>query len=288
MSIETAIEWCDSTVNPTMGCDGCELWGATEKTCYAGVLHQRYGATNKGFAPTFDQVTLFPGRMAKAAAWPDLAGTARTRKPWLDGRPRHVFVSDMSDALSKAVTFDYLKREIIDVVTSPKGSRHVWMWLTKQSSRMADFSAWLAERGCVWPMNLWPGTSITRRATLPRVRYLRRAGDEKSTRFLSVEPLLESIALDDLSGLKLVIVGGESGPNARPMRLQWARDIVEQCRAAGTACFVKQLGGNVTDADSDECQRMAGKSMHDPKGGEPTEWAPDLRVRQFPNPAEAR
>ena len=66
MSKTTKIQWCDSTINPTMGCDRCELWNASRKTCYAGLLHTRYGANNSGFAPTFDDVTLFPGRMAGA------------------------------------------------------------------------------------------------------------------------------------------------------------------------------------------------------------------------------
>jgi hypothetical protein len=64
MSIKTKIQWCDSTCNPTMGCDGCELWSSKRQTCYAGLLHLRYGGTNPGFAPEFGQVTLFPGRMA--------------------------------------------------------------------------------------------------------------------------------------------------------------------------------------------------------------------------------
>ena len=67
MSKNTTIQWCDSTVNPTMGCDGCELWDQKRKSCYAGILHMRFGGATKGYAPSFEEVTLFPGRMAEAA-----------------------------------------------------------------------------------------------------------------------------------------------------------------------------------------------------------------------------
>src|SRR3954451_23834887 len=100
MSVKTKIQWCDSTVNPTMGCDGCEIWGVQRKTCYAGTLHQRFGGVTPGYAPRFEDVTLFPGRMEAAASWPSLVGKSRAGKAWLDGSPRIIFVSDMSDALS--------------------------------------------------------------------------------------------------------------------------------------------------------------------------------------------
>src|SRR5687767_9401374 len=103
MSRETKIQWCDSTCNPTMGCEGCELWNKQRKTCYAGILHTRFGGVTPGYAPTFEQITEFPGRMAEAARWSDLTGTSRKEKPWLNGIPRTIFVSDMSDSLSSVV-----------------------------------------------------------------------------------------------------------------------------------------------------------------------------------------
>lgn len=312
-----------------MGCDGCELWGPKEKTCYAGVLHGRYGGKNPGFSPTFETLTFHPGRMAKAAAWSDLTGKDRPDKPWLSGRPRHIFVSDMSDALSRAVPFDYLKSEIIDNVNSEKGRRHVYMWLTKQAPRMAEFSAWLKAQGIAWPVNLWPGTSVTRQATVSRVASLIRVGDELTTRFVSAEPLLEDIDLTrwvhggvrpdvdvDIDGgvwpggrepysnscpIRLVIVGGESGGGARPCNVRWIRSIVRQCRAAGVACFVKQMGsrielpndqarewgreGDVLNWETDDVHYQGEEQvarLEDPKGGNPSEWPEDLRVRQFP------
>lgn len=83
MSQRTNIQWCDSTCNPTMGCDGCELWCPQRKTCYAGTLHVRFAGTNPGYATKFDKVKLFPGRMADAR-WSDLSGKQRKAKPWLD------------------------------------------------------------------------------------------------------------------------------------------------------------------------------------------------------------
>ena len=164
MSQNTDIQWCDSTVNPTMGCDGCELWNGDTRVCYAGALHGRF-AGRKGWAPRFEEVTLFPGRIAEAARWSDLTGKPRHEKPWLDGYPRLIFVSDMSDALSSTVLFQYLRDEIIVNVTSDPGVRHIWLWLTKRPRRMAEFSCWLAQRGIDWPGNLWTGTSITTQAT---------------------------------------------------------------------------------------------------------------------------
>src|SRR5262245_30484311 len=112
-----------------MGCDGCELLVPGHQTCYAHMLHSRFGGRSPGYAPSFGEVTEFPGRMEKAAKWSDLRGVSRPDKPWLDGLPRFIFVSDMADGLSHTVTFEYLKQEIIDNVTSEAGQRHRWLWL---------------------------------------------------------------------------------------------------------------------------------------------------------------
>ena len=157
MSIKTKIQWCDSTANPTMGCDGCELWGPQRRTCYAGLLHTRFGGVTPGYAPSFAEVTLFPGRMEEAARWSDLTGKKRREKPWLDGLPRLVFISDMSDALCSVVPFEFLRDEIIQNVGSDHGRRHRWMWLTKRPERMAEFFKRLKKQGVRWPDNLWVG-----------------------------------------------------------------------------------------------------------------------------------
>jgi len=221
MSVRTPIQWCDSTVNPVMGCVGCELWskeGKVPERCYAAAQHKIRGGVSKGYAPWFGLPTLFPGRMTKAAAWSDLRDTRRHNKPWLDGMPRLIFTSDMSDALSTGehlfannlepyktpdgrrryrpaegsirdggVPFSFLETEIVDVAASENGSRHIWQWLTKLPARAAEFSSWLVrERGKRWPPNLWIGTSITSRDSLGRARKLLQVGDEQTIRFLSV------------------------------------------------------------------------------------------------------
>jgi protein gp37 len=132
VSNHTPIEWADSTVNPVMGCDGCELWMPEAKVpvkkCYAGQLHQ-VRAGRPGYADRFDEPKLFPGRMAAAARWSDLRGVHRPDKPWFNAGPRVILVSDMGDALSRGVPFDFLCREIIDAAGSEKGMRHLWFWL---------------------------------------------------------------------------------------------------------------------------------------------------------------
>ena len=280
MSIKTKIQWCDSTVNPTMGCDGCEIWSPRHKTCYAGMLHTRFGGVTPGYAPTFAEVTLFPGRMAEAAGWSDLSGKARKDKPWLDGMPRLIFVSDMSDALSNSVPFEYLRDEVIANVISKAGSRHCWLWLTKRPERMAKFSAWLLDQGMAWSENLWAGTSITTQATTSRMNSLLKVGDENTIRFLSVEPQVESIDLRKwLPSLDWVIQGGESGPKVRPFDLAWATDMIGQCSQHRVPLFIKQLGSHVT-------QRGRRLVFQDSHASDWTEWAEGLRVRQLPKPVK--
>jgi protein gp37 len=299
MSLHTPIEWCDSAVNPTMGCDGCELWLPDAKHCYAGILHDRYGGSSKGYAPTFKDVTMFPGRMEETLRWKDLRGIDRTEKPWLNGLPRIIFVSDMSDALSKAVKFDYLKKEIIDVAWK---SPHIYMWLTKRPKRMAEFAEWAGS----WPCNLWAGTSVTNQATADtRVPELLKVPAQ--TRFVSAEPIISPIdlrfsafngcdSIQSLEGLHLVIAGGESGGGARPCNLEWIDSIVGQCQAANIAAFVKQLGAHpvmresgcfVAEfsqavADAIAKQPIVSLNLKDKKGGDMAEWPVALRVRQFP------
>ncbi|MFE8599855.1 DUF5131 family protein [Archangium violaceum] len=277
MSKSTNIQWCDSTVNPTMGCDGCELWGPGRRTCYAGQLHKRHGGRSSGYAPVFEQVTRFPGRMADAARWPELAGCPRHDKPWLDSSPRFIFVSDMSDALSKGVSFEFLDTEIIAAVTSTEGQRHRWLWLTKRPHRMAEFSQWLAGLGQPWPENLWAGTSITTAATCGRVTDLLKVGANSTVRFLSVEPQVEPISLANwLPGLDWVIQGGESGLEARSFDLDWARSLMSECERAGVPYFLKQLGACPVDGGRR-------RKLRDRHGGEWGEWPAELRLREVPH-----
>lgn len=287
MSIWTGIQWCDSTVNPVMGCDGCELWNDDTKICYAGTLHQRFGGATPGYAPKFEIVTNFPGRMAKAAAWSDLMGLKREAsgdrfaKPWLDGYRRLIFVSDMGDSLSAAVTFEYLYQEVYQAAVSRNGRRHVWLWLTKRPGRMAEFCKWVKEtHDGDWPENLWPGTSVTTQSSTGRIDSLLKIGGEGTTRFLSVEPQWEIVNLDRWRGsLGWVIQGGESGISSpTPFHMEWAYLLKERCEETGIPYFLKQLGSHVLSKG----KRVNYKDGH---AGDWSEWPSDLRIRQVPKTA---
>ncbi len=278
MSITTKIQWVDSTCNPTMGCEGCELWNPKTgvRTCYAGMLHTRFGGVMKGYSPTFEELTLWHGRMAEAARWSDLTGTRREGKPWLDGLPRLIFVSDMSDALSSVVPFEFLEQEVVANVTSANGQRHHWLWLTKRPDRMAQFFDRLKAKDVSWPMNLWAGTSITTQVTTSRIKHLLRVGDEHTIRFLSVEPQHEAIEFGELlPQLDWIIQGGESGRGAQPFHLEWAVDLIRQCQDARVAYFLKQLGTTVLSKD----HRL---SFADGHAGDWSEWPEEVRIRQMP------
>ena len=272
MAQTTHIQWCDSTVNPTGGCDGCEL----QQKCYADGIVKRFGPSNPGLPDVFTNLETYPGRMAEAAAWSDLAGTARNNKPWLSGMPRVIFVSDMSDALCDGFSFAYLSREIIATVSNLMGMLHQWPWLTKRPARMAEFSVWLDEQGIAWPTNLWAGTSITSQATTARIDSLLQVGTVDTVHFVSVEPAWEPIDLGPwLPRLNLVIHGGESGAGAEPFDVQWARGLRDQCHRFDVPYFLKQLG---------TCPVENGQAMDldDYKGGDWNEWEADLRVREMP------
>ena len=249
--------------------------------CYAGILHLRYGrdhtqpekVINKGYAPNFETLTHFPGRMSKAASLSDLRAKGRPDKPWANGLPRLIFVSDMADALSSSVRFDYLKMEVIDSVVSQAGQKHVWLWLSKRPNRMAEFSRWLTDQGIHWPDNLVAMTSITSSATVARIEQLKEV--QCRYRGLSVEPLWDSVTLP-LVGISWCIVGGESGPYAKPFKLEWAYSLIAQCRESGVATFVKQLGAR-------PYLNGLPYELIDSHGGDWDEWPMDLRVREFPN-----
>ena len=292
MGRETEISWCDSSINPTSGCDGCELWirGHVER-CYAGKIHERF-SPSKAYPGPFEQIDLHPGRMAKAAKWPDLRGAKRPDKPWLDGLPRIIFIGDMGDVFSRDVPFEYLRDEVIENIRSKYGSRHLCMILTKQPKRLAKFARWLADQGIDWPKNIMSGTSITSSAVKSRVLDLMGV---PGNLFLSVEPLIEEFSVEPWYELPdqivrpgsvpieympvnkpiLVIVGGESGKDARPFDLAWARTLRDECQRFGVDYFCKQIGSFPIENG----KRIPGRDV---KGGDWDEWPEDLRVRQFP------
>lgn len=302
MAEKTELPWCDSTINGSSGCDGCELWNDAVKSCYAGNLHEtRLYPSFKDthpelYAPSFDDVRMIPGRFEQAAKWSDLRGTERKAKPWLNGWPRCIFVGDMGDFLSRGVTDEFLKKELLGAITSKPGQRHFWMLLTKRPSRLAR----LSEEWGGLPDNCIAMTTITTQKTagvrIPELLKVR-------CRWLglSCEPLLGPMDLSKwLSSGKIswVICGGESGPHARPCNGSWIRSIKDQCLAAGVACFVKQMGSDprvnthgVVIGDDNWPLTPTKVQIHNaplhpalkhPKGGDMNEWPSDLRVREFP------
>jgi protein gp37 len=287
MSAGTPIQWCDDTCNPTSGCDGCELFRPLDPdkaTCYARVVHlQRLTkapalkATGY-YAPAFSEVRMIPGRVAEAARRKSLYGTQRDCKGWLDALPRVIFVGDLSDIFSRAVTDEFLEREVFAPMEGEHGRRHIWIVLTKRPQRMAEFSR--ARPGGL-PRNVCAMTSVTDRRTYQaRVPHLLRV--EAAYRGLSCEPLLEDIApcMDGLKSdmIQWVICGGESGPQARPCDLAWVRGIVRQARSSGVAPFLKQLGARPIDNWT-----RKPLLLRDSKGGDWNEWPDHLRVRQMPD-----
>ena len=236
MAKGTKIEWADDTVNAEMGCDGCELWDPKNKvrTCYAGLQTERMLSKGplKGWPPAFDEPTIFPGRIATAARWRDLTGTARENKPWLDGLPRVIFLNDMGDTFTASLPDDWLAPELPTIAASP----HLWLMLTKRPDRQRAFS--LRHE---LPSNVWAGTSITSPQD-QRLRHLMRT--RATVRWVSYEPMLGPVNWRPYlaDGLNWLVVGGASGPDyqRQMMDLAWLADTVEQCQAAGVPLFVKQ------------------------------------------------
>lgn len=306
MAETTGIEWCDSTLNLQMGCDGCELWNpaAGVKHCYAGSLTERY-AGKKGWPEAFEKPTLFLERLDKALRWPDLSGRTRPGNPPLNGLPRIVFLNDMGDTFTESLPLDWLAPALPRMAASP----HQWLILTKRPKRMAEFSA--THR---LPPNVWPGASVTSAVNLGRVADLLgvRGGGPK---WLSVEPMLGPVdltrircthdpantfdCLDEYDAdpicrreknekVAWVVVGGESGHGARPFVMDWGLSVLQQCKAAGVPAFMKQVGSNPMIADGISARGVTTSvwgPIKDPKGGTMDEWPLDLRVREFPEAA---
>jgi protein gp37 len=300
MGKDTEIQWCDSTVNPNTGCDGCELWELLGKStpyparfCYAGPIHEGRLAKSLPnlYGPSFTDVRLAPGRMAKAAAWSDLRGVVRPGKPWIPPEtPRLIFVGDMGDVFSAAVPFAYLADELIAAATSPKGARHNWLVLTKRPARMAAFARWLeAERGADWPENVWAGTSVTSVRSAKRIDQL--CGVPAAVRFVSFEPLWGPVDPGPwLPFLSWAIVGGQSDQGehkAKPFDVAWIRTLVGHFHGASLPVFIKQFGS--MPFDSADRISLDGPDSHavtidldDSHGGDWSEWGSQFRIREFP------
>lgn len=220
MAEKSSIEWTDATWNPVRGCTkispGCAH-------CYAETFAERFrGVKGHPYEQGFDP-RLVPEKLHEPERWPT---------------PKMVFVNSMSDLFHESVPDEYIEA----VARVMVGARwHTYQVLTKRSSRMRTLlETHLAFAAC--EQHIWWGVSVeNKQHGLPRISELRSSPG--CVRFLSIEPLLESLGQLDFSGIHWVIVGGESGPGARPMRREWVVEIRRQCRQFGVPFFFKQWGG---------------------------------------------
>ena len=296
MSAKTSIEWTDRTWNPVRG---CSVVSAGCKNCYAMHVAARFSGPGQAYEGL---------ALRSPARW--TGGIKLVEKnlfaPLSWRKPQRVFVNSMGDLFHELLADEEIDRVFAVMAMA---QRHTFQVLTKRPERMRAYVHGAAARldrhialywgtghGVPWPLdNVWLGTSVEDQRTADeRIPHL--ISVPAAVRFLSCEPLLGPLDLrthlgivqnhDDLMGLvDWVIVGGESGADARPMKTAWARQIIGQCRQAGAAPFVKQLGQRPvwSEAPEDFLHGFIGaRALRDPKGGDPVEWPADLRVREFP------
>ncbi|MEW6338258.1 MAG: phage Gp37/Gp68 family protein [Acidobacteriota bacterium] len=215
MAEGSSIEWTDSTWNPVTGCSkvspGC-------KHCYAERMARRLQAMGQANYRNGFNVTLHPEALERPLHWL---------------KPQTIFVNSMSDLFHEEVPVEFTER-VFSVMQ--RASWHRFQVLTKRADRLAELAARLP-----WPENVWMGVSVENAFYSDRIDSLREV--PAAVRFLSLEPLLGPLPRLKLRGIHWVIVGGESGPGARPMEKAWVTSIRDQCVRAGVPFFFKQWGG---------------------------------------------
>lgn len=216
MANKTKIEWTEESWNPMVGCTkispGCE-------NCYAESMAKRLqGIGVKGYENGF-KLSLMPERL---------------NEPLRIKKPTKFFVNSMSDLFHEDAPIKYIDN-IFDIIR--KTPQHIYQILTKRSERMAEY---FQSHRC--PENAWIGVSVeNKKHGLPRINHLRNIS--ASIKFISAEPLLEDLGKINLTNIHWVIVGGESGNRARPMKKEWVLNIKEQCKELDIPFFFKQWGG---------------------------------------------
>lgn len=212
---KSAIEWTESTWNPLTGCTkispGC-------KHCYAERMAKRLQAMGLEKYRNGFKLTLHPDVLEEPLQWT---------------KPQMIFVNSMSDLFHQDVPLEFI-HQIFDVMY--RAHWHTFQVLTKRAERLLELDSAL-----VWPANVWMGVSVENSNYINRVHLLRQA--HAQTKFLSCEPLLGALPNLPLKGIQWVIVGGESGPGARPVEREWVTDIRDQCLRANVPFFFKQWGG---------------------------------------------
>jgi len=215
MAQNSKIEWTQSTWNPVTGCTkisaGCQ-------NCYAERMARRLQAIGSANYANGFRLTLHPHVLELPLSW---------------RKPRTVFVNSMSDLFHKNVPLNFIS-QVFDIIK--RAPHHYFQILTKRSERLLDLSTRLP-----WPKNLYMGVTVENNDCRFRIDHLRHT--PAAVKFLSLEPLLGPLPDLDVTGIDWVIVGGESGPGARPMSPDWVTDIRDQCLHANIPFFFKQWGG---------------------------------------------
>lgn len=211
----TSIEWTEATWNPVTGCTkispGC-------KHCYAERMARRLQMMGQRNYTNGFKLTLHEHMLEVPLAWK---------------KPRMIFVNSMSDLFHEEVPTTFI-RKVFDSMR--RASWHTFQILTKRSDRLRQLDAKID-----WPPNVWMGVSVESKRYAFRIEHLRHT--HAAVKFLSLEPLLGPLPGLNLQGVQWVIVGGESGPGARPIVKEWVTDIRDQCLTAGVFFFFKQWGG---------------------------------------------
>lgn len=262
MAENTEIAWTDHTFNPVKGCqkvsEGC-------KHCYAESETKRYGLAVWG--PSAPRVRTAPDYWKQPRKWNKRALDAGVRE--------RVFCASWADVGEDHPDWVQPRRDLARMIEETPALD--WLLLTKRPESLVRLFADAGWSGA-WPANVWAGHTVENQgAAAERIPHLRRV--PARVRFLSCEPLLGPVdlrgALLDSSRIHWVIVGGESGPSARPFDLAWARSIRDQCRAAEVPFFFKQAGARpVIDG--------APLALRDRKGGDLAEIPEDIRIREWP------
>jgi protein gp37 len=212
---QSSIEWTEMTWNPTTGCSkisqGC-------KFCYAEVMSKRLHAMGIDKYKDNFEVRIHPSSLVIPYTWK---------------KPKVVFVNSMSDLFHKEVPLSFIQ-EVFKVMR--ENPQHVFQILTKRAERLLDLDSELK-----WTHNIWMGVSVEDKTVVDRIDFLRKT--KAKVKFLSLEPLLGPLHNLDLKKIDWVIVGGESGPKARPMKMDWVIDLQNQCELNDVAFFFKQWGG---------------------------------------------
>ena len=221
MADNSAIEWTDATWNPVTGCTkvspGCAH-------CYAEAITLRFGKGTP-FLPGKSEIKLHPERLRLPLFW---------------RRPRRIFVNSMSDLFQEVVPYEFV-RQVFEVMSQAR--QHIFQILTKRHEELRNLASKLD-----WPPNVWIGVSVENQYWADR-RIPALLDVPAAIRFLSVEPLLKPVNLRPyLGGIRWVIVGGESGPKARPIQAEWVQKIRDDCKAAEVPFFFKQWGGRTSKA----------------------------------------